>query len=139
MPSYASAADVALLYGPFTPEQTSKAARLLDFAEALVRQQVPGVDARLLADTLDPDALASVVTAMVGRVMQNPFGRRQGTRTIDDYSESWTVDEAMASGGLYLSDGERVSLMPVGTSRKVRTVRTRAHGEDWPSWRSPTS
>jgi hypothetical protein len=131
---YASLADITAVFGPLTPAQQTAATQLLRFAGALVRQQVPRLEDRLNDDTLDPDALAAVVTAMVVRVLQNPDGRRQGSRSIDDFSESWTIDAALSTGALYLSDVERSSLLAVGTARTVRSVRTVAHGERWPVW-----
>jgi hypothetical protein len=128
---YASLDDIADLYGPLTQEQQLKSVRLLEFAGALVRQQVPRVDERLLDGTMEPDALAAIVTAMVVRVLRNPDGRRQGSRSIDDFSESWTIDAALSTGALYLSDAERASLLPVGAARTVRSVRMVAHGELW--------
>jgi hypothetical protein len=129
---YASLDDVTDLFGPLSQDQQLTTVRLLEFAGAIVRQQVPRVDARLLDGTMEPDALAAVVTAMVVRVLRNPDGRRQGSRSIDDFSESWTIDAALSTGALYMSDAERSSLLPVGVARTVRSVRTLAHGEVWP-------
>jgi hypothetical protein len=109
---YASTTDVSALYGPLTGDQLTKTVRLLEFASALVKQQVPLVDERLADGSLSADAVASVITAMVVRVLRNPEGRRQVTESAGPFSESWAIDQAVSSGVLYLSETERAALMP---------------------------
>jgi hypothetical protein len=128
---YATLSDVADLYLPelMTAEERVKAVWLLDKASALVKQQVARVDERLADLTLSADAVAAVVTAMVVRVLRNPDGRRQVSQRIDDYENSWTVDQALSSGALYLSETEFASIAPRRASRTVRSLRLIAHGD----------
>lgn len=119
---YATPDDVTAIFGSVT-DQTAKVDKLLDFAAALLRTRVPQLQARLDAGTLDDVVVVSVVTAMVVRVLRNPLGYRQGSQTIDDYSTSWTVDQAVSSGALYVSDIEVADLAPPTAGLRVGTLR----------------
>ena len=77
--------------------------RLIDKAEARLLAALPSIPERIAAGTLNPSLVAGVVEDMVLRVVGNPRGVRQVS--IDDYSE--TIDRAVSSGSLYLSDDER--------------------------------
>lgn len=82
--------------------QSAAAPYLLTDAWAIIRARIPGLEARLTAATLDVALVVQVETAMVLRVLSNPDGKRQ--EAIDDYS--WTRDNAVSTGLMYLSDAE---------------------------------
>lgn len=100
--------------------------RLIDKAERTVVDQVPTVPLRLEAGTLRRQSLADVIEDMVLRILRNPDGKR--SESSDDYS--YTLDQAVASGALYLSDRERSRLTPVTARARIGTIRLGA-----PSWR----
>lgn len=120
---YSSLTDIIVMFRDLTVAETAKATRLLEFAAGMLRQQVPQLDARLAARTLDREAVAAVSTAMVVRVLQNPDGHRQGSVSADDVSKSWTVDAALSSGALYIADTELAWLAPPMTRLRVGTIR----------------
>lgn len=114
MVMYSSVADVEVdLMRTLTGNEVAKATQLLGWAGALLEQRVPHLASRLAARTLSATAVAAVSTAMVARVMRNPDGRRQGAESIDDFSSSWTIDNALSTGALYVSDDELRLLTPV--------------------------
>lgn len=86
------------------------------------------VAGRVAAGTLDPAIVASVIEDMVVRVVKNAKGLRQFS--IDDFSA--TIDTALSSGALYLSDDERARLCPSRAGGRVGSVRIGV-----PAWRLP--
>lgn len=108
---YATTTDVAdLLLRPLTDAEQRSAERLLRFAAAAVRQQVPLVDARLAAGTLDQDLVASVVAAVVVRVLRNPEGLKSQTESAGPFSH--TRVQGQPAGFLRLLPEEIVLLRP---------------------------
>lgn len=85
-----------------TTAELSRAGVLLDDASAVIRVQVPN-----MADP-PPETVVGVVCAMVARAIRNPEGKR--SETIDDYS--YTRDNAVSVGEVYLTDDERDMLKP---------------------------
>lgn len=120
---YATLDDVTAIFGPVA-DQAAKVVRLLEFAAAIVRSKAPGMQGRLDDGTLEELLVVSVVTAMVARVLRNPLGHRQGSQGIDDYSTSWTVDQAVSTGALYVSDDEVLTLSPAATGDWAGSVST---------------
>lgn len=93
-------------------KERSAATQWLDDAWGIVQDEIPGVIRRLElgeGDTarLRTDSVARVVVAMVIRVLRNPDARRQlGEDTFQE-----TVDQAVSSGQLYISEVERGRLL----------------------------
>ena len=111
-------ADLEARWRPLTPVEASVAASLLADAWAIMLARVPDVEARL-SSTLSGDLVVAVESAMVLRVLRNPDGKRQ--ETIDDYS--WTRDNAVSAGLLYLSDEELALLGPSGAASNAFSIR----------------
>lgn len=103
--------QLAARWRPLTSAETVVAQSLLDDAWTILQARVPGLAARLDAATLDPELVVAVESAMVLRVLRNPDGKRQ--ESIDDYS--WTRDNAVSAGLLYLGDDELTLLSPQAT------------------------
>ncbi len=92
--------------------ERSAASQWLDDAYGIVCEEVPGVAARMGLPESDPGHLsagrvARVVVAMVIRVLRNPDARRQLGE--DTYQE--TIDAAVSTGQLYLTEAERGRLL----------------------------
>lgn len=104
MVAFAEPSDVEAIWRPLTPAETARVDVLLEYASELIRQAVPRVDEWIGDGALSPTAARYVAVQMVYGFMLNPEGRRQGQQSIDDFSESWTLVEARASGGLVLTD-----------------------------------
>ena len=119
-------------YGATTPEGPSVEAaldRLITKAEARLLVAVPSIAVRLAAGTPDASLVAGVIEDMVLRIVRNPNGLR--SVSIDDYQA--TVDRALSSGELYVSDAEVALLSPVvSPTRRVGSIRIGV-----PEWRLP--
>jgi len=93
-------------------KERSAATQWLDDAWGIIQDEIPGVVRRLALDESDPsrlraDSVARVMVAMVIRVLRNPDARRQlGEDTFQE-----TVDQAVSSGQLYISETERGRLL----------------------------
>jgi len=117
--------DVADRWRPLTDDETLLAAALLDDAWALLKARDVTIDTRATAGTLDAGLLRMVETAMVLRVMRNPDGKKQ--EAIDDYS--WTRDNAVSAGLLYVGDDELALLRAPYTKTTRGSVRLVAYGD----------
>lgn len=98
---------------PLSDQETRAGAKWLDDAWSIVRRNVPGVQARmnLTEDQpgyLDTEDVIRVLSWMVIRVLRNPEALRQWSD--DTYNQ--TVDTALSSGLLYLTDGDLADLSP---------------------------
>lgn len=92
--------------------EESAATQWLDDAWGLVLDEIPGAERRLGLPSDDPghlskDRVARVMVAAVIRVLRNPDARRQLGE--DTYQE--TIDAAVSSGQLYISEAERGRLL----------------------------
>jgi hypothetical protein len=104
--AYADPSDVAVRLGrDLTAAEVGQAFAMLDDVEAEIRMRVSDLDGR----TADVNYLALVVrveSAAVKRVLMNPGAVRQHSESLDDYSQSDTIDSAVSTGALYVSDDE---------------------------------
>lgn len=119
---FAAFEDVEAIWRPLSDDEAAVAGAWIDQASQQIRDEVPDIDGldvdeRLAAGSLSQDTVRYVVARMVLRVMMNPGGNRQQSRTVDDYSESFTVDSARASGELFISDRELRRLMGVRSGK----------------------
>lgn len=108
-------AVAALLKVTFTEADFAQVGALLDAAELLLRQRVPDLQDRAGADSLFFSLVALVEVKAVRRVMLNPTGARQRSETLDDYTQSETLDTALSSADIYITDDEW-RLLGVGAS-----------------------
>lgn len=80
--------------------------------ESDIRLRIPAVDAMV---ELSPDFGNRVKRAIfraVKRVLDNPKGLRSTSFSIDDYTQTDTVDRASSSGDLAISDADWAELLP---------------------------
>lgn len=92
--------------GDDEPTDTDKIQVWIDRAERLIRNTIPGIQARVDADETDLyDNIISVVSSMVERKFRNPEGTRQVSSTTGPFSEQRTFGGA-EPGGLSLLDSE---------------------------------
>lgn len=103
--------DVEDRWRTLTDAELVGAQALLDDAWSIVLAQVPHLEERIASGAVASGLVVSVVTAMVLRVLRNPEGLRQ--ESIDDYS--YTRDQALSGGLLYLTDAE-LSMLSVRRS-----------------------
>jgi hypothetical protein len=116
VPNPITTTDLADRWRLLTADEETVAQALLDDAWAVLLAQVPGIEARLEAGTLSEALVRKVETAMVLRVLRNPEGWRQWS--IDD--ASFTRDQSLSAGLLYLAPGESAELAPVPSSSASR-------------------
>lgn len=115
----ATPTDLELRWRPLTTDERGVATYLLDDAWELIQARVPKVKERVDDGSLPTGLVIAVETSMVLRVLRNPEGKRQ--EAIDDYS--WTRDQAVSSGLLYLADEELSLLSPAGATSTAYTIR----------------
>lgn len=100
MAALATNTDVAAGWRPLSTEEAAVADVLCSRASAMLRTSVLGIDTRVTADDDYKEVVVSVVAEMVKRVLVNPECRR--TDGVDD--ASWTLDQAVSTGALYISE-----------------------------------
>lgn len=98
-----------------TAHEQTQASTLLEDAWADLQDDVVDLASRLsVAPSPEVEELhrrtVRVLAQAVGRVLKNPWGRKQESRSLDDSQRSWTLDEALSSGALYFTDDELDSL-----------------------------
>jgi len=99
-----------------TTDETRVLPAWLDTAWRILKNPnrgVPGLEARLELEATDPasletDDVIDVLVSMVIRKLRNPDGLRSWGG--DDYQQ--VVDQELSAGKIYLTDDERLSLMP---------------------------
>lgn len=118
---FATLDDVTALFRALTEAEAPVVERLLALASRVVRAQVPSIDERISAGTLDPELVRDVVAGMVVRALRNPAGVKQ--QAVGPMSVTY---DGLA-GLVYLAAQELAQLQPVGSpSRRVGTIRLAA-------------
>lgn len=113
MLTYATVEDVSSRYGrPLTAGETAQVDEWLVDLSSDVRIRIPDVGVRMSL-SLDYSRLVTrVIAETIGSKLRNPEGLRQRTVSIDDYSETKTVDTSNSSGRLWISDEDWSLLIP---------------------------
>lgn len=102
---------------------------LIAKATTRIDEAVPSLAARVVAETTSRAVVQDVIEDMVLRVVKNPKSLR--SLGLDDFQA--TIDQAVSSGMLYLSDDERARLLPHGrTTQRLGSIRIGV-----PAWRWP--
>lgn len=117
MPNPVTVDDVDERLGSLPVDESVVDALLAD-AWTLILANVSTVEERLDDETLSIDVVKLVECAMVIRVLRNPEGLK--TERVDDYS--YTRDEAIAAGALYISDAEIALLAAPGVHGGAFTI-----------------
>ena len=104
--------------------------KLINKAAARIEHAFPTADARITSGELSIELVSGIVEDMVLRVLRNPNAKRQ--ESLDDYS--YTIDTALSSGELYISDREMALLAPAGARRRrgVGSIRLAVPRHRWP-------
>lgn len=134
MSNPASTADLVIRWRPLSDQEAINGIVFLDDAWRMLRRRLTRLDVDI-EDLIDSDTdlrddVVRVITTAVLRVMKNPDGKR--SESIDDYS--WTRDQAVSAGLLYITDDELTDLVPgTGEHGGAYTVDPLA-GRDWTDW-----
>jgi hypothetical protein len=145
---FADVGDVQAIWRPLSEDEQVLVAAWIVEASQQVRDEVPDVEGldvderiALAADApgyLKLSTVRSVVARMVRRVLMNPDGARQRSQSVDDYSESVTVDSSLSSGEMFISARELGRLLgsrgDSGSAFAVDTAPTTLTYAAWCPW-----
>jgi len=128
-----TAADLrAAAYGVDIPAGAAIDAQitvLITKATTRIDDAVPSLAARVLDGSVVEAVVQDVIEDMVLRVVKNPKSLR--SLGLDDFQA--TIDQAVSTGMLYLSDDERARLLPHGRANlQVGTIRLGLAPWRWP-------
>lgn len=126
--------DVQSRWRPLSPAEQGKATIRIGDASAELRRRVPGLDARITADTSGDLALVatSKVVDAVLRFVQNPEGAKQLQETIGPRSYGMTFDGKAT--GIFFTDDELAALQPSAGSDRSSTALGTAFMDTRPGW-----
>ena len=120
--TYASVEDVVARYGrTLTVGESAQVVEWLEDLSSDIRVRIPDVEARILLSADYARLVKRVIAETIGSKLRNPEGLRQRTVSIDDYSETKTVDVTNSSGRLWISDEDWSLLLPA-TSGDAFTI-----------------
>jgi hypothetical protein len=133
-------ADLEARFRSLTEDEHDVAQALLDDAWAILLVNKPNLETQIADGDVSREIVTFVVSAMALRVLRNPEGIRQWS--IDD--ASFTRDNALSAGGLYLSPdelrllspaasgtGAAFTISPTNDGPGYRTDSARLLGLDW--------
>lgn len=109
--------DVQVRLGrALTDSEASQVDAWLDDLDAQAEARVPGFHGLVASGAISAGVVRAVFAQAIRRVLLNPEGLRQRTRTVDDYTESDTYDSAVSASALYLDESEWAQLAPASSS-----------------------
>jgi predicted polyphosphate/ATP-dependent NAD kinase len=113
---FADYTDVQGIWRTLTDQEIITVSARIAEASQMIRDEVPlvngmDVDERITAGTLNAATVKNVVVSMVERVVVPARFVRQESSTVDDGSESRTIDSSVSSGEMFISSNELRRLM----------------------------
>ncbi len=130
MSNPATIADVIDRWRPLTDIEDTVANTLLDDAWSKLQVRLPTLAARLTAEEIDSNLVVMTLANMVIRVLRNVDGKVQ--ESIEDYS--YSVNQAVAAGYLYISDEELADLAVTPGSGRAFTITPYFNTAAAPLW-----
>lgn len=112
MPVAVTAAEITHRWRPLTDAEAATIGGKSEDAWTRIVGTVPGIEENLTAGTVAEATVKSVMISMIVRVLKNPDSVRTVQSSIDDYNGSRTLDNAVSTGELYLTDFEIGLLTP---------------------------
>lgn len=97
---------------PLTPAEATTVPGKSEDAWTRILATVPGIEEHLSTGAVAEATVQSVMVSMIVRVLKNPDSVRTHQQSIDDANESRTLDSAISTGELYLTDYEIGLLTP---------------------------
>ena len=106
--------DIESVWRPLTTREADLVPGLSAQAWRLLKapMAVPDIEARMVSGNPDEDTVKDVMVWMIIRVLKNPLSASSVTGSIDDHSETVTLDRIVRSGELYISDEQLARLRP---------------------------
>jgi hypothetical protein len=107
MVAFAEHGDLSARWKTLTETEQATATVLLNDASATIRAECAGIDARITAETLDPDLVKATACAMVKRSMlaADQAGISSQQETVGPFSRGLQFSNPL--GDLYLTRQER--------------------------------
>ena len=137
--SYVTVPEIAARIGrALTDLEAAQVNAWIDDLDAMISLRVPDLEDRVAQDQPSVAVVRMVYAQAIRRVLLNPEGLRQYTESIDDYSVTKTVDSAMSSSALYLTDDEWGLLSPASTGDAF-TIRSHGATDPYGDWRDTTT
>lgn len=127
--SFAAPDDIVAVFRPLTPVETTLATGLLAQASLKLRLAARKLGAdidTLMLDELTAAAVVATVVNAAKRVLMNPEALRQISTTTGPMTDSKTIDAAVSSGLLYLSDADLADVFPAQPKSLMRSFTVRA-------------
>lgn len=132
--------DVQVRLGrALTDSEAAQVAAWLDDLDAQAESRVPGFHGLVAAGSISAGVVRGVFAQAIRRVLLNPEGLRQRSRTIDDYTEADTYDSSVSGSFLYLTDDEWVQIAPASSSGAFSIRPAGATDYPHPEWTSTTT
>lgn len=100
--------DIEKVWRPLTPAESAVVPGLSNRAWLRIIAKVPDV----YTSGIDEAIIQDVMVSMIIRVLKNPDSARIISESIDDSTDSRTLDSAISSGEMYVSADELVMLTP---------------------------
>ena len=104
--------DIERRWRPLTTTEAATIQGKSDDAWTRIVATIPGIEANLATAAVTEATVKSVMVSMIVRVLKHPDSARTVQQSIDDSSESRTLDQAVSSGELYVTDYEAGLLTP---------------------------
>lgn len=114
MPVAVTPAEIEGRWRPLTTAEAATIPGKSEDAWTRIVATVPGITDHLAATPplVEEAVVRSVMVSMIVRVLKNPESVRTHQQSIDDANESKTLDNAISTGELYLTDYEIGLLTP---------------------------
>ncbi|ARC55982.1 hypothetical protein AS850_02700 [Frondihabitans sp. 762G35] len=129
MTPFASSDDVAEVWGDLTLAEEAKVDAWIAQASTKLRVKARkrnvDIDHLVETDELAKLTAKDAVVNAIKRVLMNPEGYRQKASTTGPFTESGTIDTALSTGLIYISDDDLDGLLP-RTSNRIRSFRVRS-------------
>ena len=137
--SYVTVPEIQARIGrALTDLEAAQVQAWIEDLDAMISLRAPDLADRVAQDQPSVAVVRMVYAQAIRRVLLNPEGLRQYTESIDDYSVTKTVDSAMSSSALYLTDDEWGLLSPASTGDAF-TIRSHGAADPYGEWRDTTT
>ena len=136
--TYATVEDVAVRYGrTLTAGESGQVQEWLEDLSSDVRLRIPDVGEQVQTDPDYARLVRRVIAETIISKLRNPEGLRQRTVSVDDYSETKTVDVANSAGKLWISEEDWSLLLPAtaGDAFSIRAGGSPGYGFAPDLWR----
>lgn len=122
---------------PIPEAQNAWLAQLIADAEDVLVQAISSLPERIGTGEVPLIRVQRIVAAAVLRVLRNPDGYSQWSRTTGPFTESVSRPSQGASGEILYTEAELAALRPVADTAPVRSASLHLPAWRVPTWRVP--